>query len=67
MKDLNLIKGNALIESVALGIESLEIDFKPRLIIFGFDQDQKDGKVWKNHRERLEKVLLNRLKTKGIL
>lgn len=43
---------------------SLTIDPEPRLVIFGFDADQRDGSAWKPHRKRLidllgkERVLL---------
>jgi hypothetical protein len=33
--------------------ETLEVDTEPRLIVFGFDKDQKEGLVWNPHRERL--------------
>ncbi len=32
--------------------EGLRVDPKPRLVVFGFDQDQQRG-AWKRHRERL--------------
>lgn len=28
----------------------------PRLLIFGFDEDQRDGKNWEKHRQKLERV-----------
>lgn len=30
-----------------------QVDPEPRLIIFGFDQDQKKGEIWSKHYERL--------------
>lgn len=35
----------------------LKINLKPRLVIFGFDEDQKQGKVWKPHIDKLVKIL----------
>jgi hypothetical protein len=45
-----------LITRVALGAP-LKVDLEPRLIVFGFDKDQKDGNVWKPHREHLKHSL----------
>ena len=47
----------ALIESVVSSKKPLVLDERPRLVIFGFDQDQKDGSVWKGHREKLVTAL----------
>ena len=33
----------------------LDVDPTPRLVVFGFDQDQRDGKVWEEHRRKLER------------
>lgn len=35
----------------------LKINLKPRLVIFGFDEDQKQGKVWQPHKDKLKKIL----------
>lgn len=35
------------------------------LVVFGFDSDQRDGTVWKGHREKLEAALGKRLLLKG--
>ena len=35
----------------------LEVDIEPVLVVFGFDADQKDGRVWRPHREKLEQEL----------
>ncbi len=32
---------------------TFQIDPEPRLIIFGFDQDQKKGEIWNKHYDRL--------------
>jgi hypothetical protein len=42
-----------LIRRVADQGVSLSIDPEPRLVVFGFDQDQRDGPVWQKHKERL--------------
>ncbi|MDE0029245.1 MAG: hypothetical protein OXU42_07590 [Deltaproteobacteria bacterium] len=46
---------HALLESIAE--KPLSIDAKPRLVVFGFDAAQRDGRVWKGHRQRLVEVL----------
>ena len=46
-----------LMRAVLDGRKRLEIDTQPRLVIFGFDQDQKLGRVWKPHRDKLEELL----------
>ena len=35
----------------------LEIDPQPRLVVFGFDKDQKNGKAWEVHRNKLIEML----------
>ncbi|MEP9380327.1 hypothetical protein ABLE91_26745 [Aquabacter sp. CN5-332] len=39
------------------GGEPLKLDPHPRLVLFGFDEDQKNGTVWAKHRDRLQEVL----------
>ena len=46
----------ALISKVVNGA-GMEVDASPRLVVFGFDSDQRDGKVWCGHRKRLEEQL----------
>lgn len=41
-----------LIADVAEGRRSLRVDTEPRLVVFGFDADQRDG-AWARERERL--------------
>ena len=53
-----------LLRHVADGLP-LEVDTEPVLVVLGFDADQKDGKVWRPHRERLEKELKGRISMKG--
>jgi hypothetical protein len=33
------------------------VSTRPRLVIFGFDEDQERGLVWKVHREKLRNAL----------
>ena len=44
---------------------SLSIHDHVRLVIFGFDQDQRDGTNWAGHREKLKAVLGDNLLLKG--
>ena len=46
---------HALLERIAG--KPLSIDAKPRLAVFGFDADQRNGAAWKRHRERLFELL----------
>ncbi|KAA6318846.1 hypothetical protein EZS27_031193 [termite gut metagenome] len=62
-KDLEIVKNCNLIDGVLNN--KLSIDFQPKLIIFGFDQDQKDGRVWKQHKDKLQTILGDRLELKG--
>ena len=48
---------NSLIQRAADG-ENLNVDTEPRLIVFGFDDDQKKGPSWISHRQRLEEAKL---------
>lgn len=45
-----------LIARVADGAP-LVVDPEPRLVVFGFDDDQRTGRVWGQHRQRLEAAL----------
>lgn len=44
---------DSLIQEVASGASPLTIDPEPRLVVFGFDRDQREG-AWKVHRARLQ-------------
>ena len=44
---------HALLRDVATGSVELLIDDQPRLIVFGFDRDQRDGDIWGQHKARL--------------
>ena len=54
---------STMLKGIADGSWRLHIDMNPRLVVFGFDSDQKGGTVWRRHyhklRERLDgRVLL---------
>ena len=44
---------------------TVEVDLKPRLVVFGFDADQKPGPKWNEHKEKLDEFLPGRVFTKG--
>lgn len=50
-----------LLKSVAEGSAELHIDTEPRLLVFGFDADQRDGQTWRRHREKLHQALPGRV------
>ena len=43
---------NRMLQGLGDGFQ-LCIDPEPRLLVFGFDSDQKNGKVWRKHRDKL--------------
>jgi hypothetical protein len=53
-----------IVRMTAEGKKPLEVSGRPRLVVFGFDEDQRVGKVWIRHRNKLfdmlgrERVLL---------
>ena len=44
---------------------SIKVDIKPRLVVFGFDEDQKKGSIWSPHKEKLVKSLDGKYLDKG--
>ncbi|MDW7711824.1 MAG: hypothetical protein SCH98_15265 [Deferrisomatales bacterium] len=54
-----------LAKQVESGVVQFSLDPEPRLVIFGFDEDQKRGAVWGRHRKKLMNVLGSRLLLKG--
>jgi hypothetical protein len=50
---------------VASGEAPLHVSEFVRLVVFGFDSDQRVGKVWSGHRKKLEGALDKRLLLKG--
>jgi hypothetical protein len=55
---------DALMRQVRAGTR-LVLDPKPRLYVFGFDADQRDGAAWGVHRAKLEAALGSRLLLRG--
>ncbi|MCY4311397.1 MAG: hypothetical protein OXC54_08840, partial [Rhodospirillaceae bacterium] len=45
------------LQDIASRSVELLIEDQPRLIVFGFDQDQRDGSIWGPHAKRLEDEL----------
>lgn len=54
-----------LLSRIAGGDATLHVSDAVRLVVFGFDADQKDGKIWAGHRQKLEAALGKRLLLKG--
>jgi hypothetical protein len=54
-----------LVKEVADSPEQLTVDPHVRLVVFGYDADQNDGKVWNKHKEKLLDHFKNRLLLKG--
>jgi len=52
LHDLGLTKSGDLADTIQ-NINSLSIDYTPRLVIFGFDQDQKKGNTYTSHLSNL--------------
>jgi hypothetical protein len=52
---------------VAVAADSIDLAISPevRLVVFGYDTDQRDGKVWKEHKEKLANELRENLLSKG--
>ena len=54
-----------LMRRLASNDAKLNVNEAVSLVVFGFDSDQRDGTVWKGHREKLEATLGKRLLLKG--
>ena len=65
LRSLRGVDRHSMLESVVDGSRKLTIDENPVLLVFGFDGDQKDGKHWKCHREKLKEQLEGRVCFKG--
>jgi hypothetical protein len=44
---------------------AVELDSNPRLVVFGFDADEKAGPGWKPHNDKLGKLLDGRVFLRG--
>ena len=64
MRDRNPQR-HAMIEGIADGSRELLLDNDPVLIVFGFDEDQRDGENWKPHRKKLIEKLDRRVFFRG--
>ena len=53
LKDLGLLKSTALANNV-INSTSLQIEAIPRLVIFGFDEDQRKGEIHNAHLENIK-------------
>ena len=56
---------HAMLEGIEDGSRMLRVDENPVLIVFGFDADQRAGKNWRPHREKLDTLLDGRVFFKG--
>ena len=65
LKALNIVGDRNLINEVAETPNLLSIDPLPRLMIFGYDRDQDEGKVWNAHKKVLKDALGDRFITRG--
>jgi hypothetical protein len=63
--DLAPNRAHDLVKRVAGDPGQLLVDTNLRLVVFGFDDDQRVGKVWSKHRRKLEDLLGKRLLLKG--
>ena len=60
------LRAPKIVREVAEGKKPLRISNQPRLVIFGFDEDQKNGKVWTHHRNKLcDMIGRNRVLLRG--
>jgi len=64
LHDLKIIGTRILISKVANG-DPLTIDYDPRLVLFGFDRDQKGGDILKFHIDKIKGAIDKRLIIKG--
>ena len=54
-----------ILKGIADGLTPLTVNDAPRLIVFGFDADQRDGKNWTPHRNKLKVKLGDRVLFRG--
>ena len=54
-----------LLKSIVNGSKPLKVNTEPRLVVFGFDADQRAGKKWKRHRDKLKNRLGKRVLCRG--
>jgi hypothetical protein len=56
---------HGLLSRIADGDATLHMSDAVRLVVFGFDADQRNGKVWASHRQKLKAALGERLLLRG--
>ena len=54
-----------MLKGIADGSTPLKVNVEPRLVVFGFDADQSDGKNWRTHRDKLRDQLGDRVIFRG--
>ena len=54
-----------MLKGIADGSTPLKVNVEPRLVVFGFDADQRDGKNWRTHRDKLMDQLGDRVIFRG--
>lgn len=54
-----------LLEEIVEGRAELDISTEPCLLVFGFDADQRDGKWWRRHRDKLNEAFPHRVTMRG--
>ncbi|KAF0117627.1 MAG: hypothetical protein FD149_1066 [Rhodospirillaceae bacterium] len=54
-----------LMRDIAAGRTPLHVNEAVRLVVFDFDEDQRDGKIWTPHRKKLDSLLGKRLLLRG--
>jgi hypothetical protein len=63
--DLDLDGMDSRVVEVAGSADRLEVDSNIRLVVFDFDEDQRDGKKWNEHKKPLDGYFEDRLLLKG--
>ena len=56
---------HAMLRGIVNGSAPLMVNVEPRLVVFGFDADQRDGEHWKAHRDKLKDRLGDRVLLRG--
>ena len=54
-----------MLKGIADSSTPLKVNVEPRLVVFGFDADQRDGKNWRTHRDKLRHQLGDRVIFRG--
>ena len=54
-----------VLKGIADGSTPLKVNVEPQFVVFGFDADQRDGKNWRTHRDKLTHQLGDRVIFRG--